>query len=1353
MCGTLVVKKCKESLTMPILALLSYMIGSHHIDGTHLFTPFFLNRYRYTHQLFLSGRATYLLLFNLTESVESSLEEIRFWASSILLRCKQAKVVLVGTHLDKTDNATACDIITRLSVSLKASFPSARQIGCVVLSTGATSSSSSSTTTSSSSSSSLPSSRSNGSGIDALKKILVSDAVEDMLEVPMAIYSAKDVILEVAALQDERDLPPVLVRRKLAQIISQRVGITNPDVLEVILDALEAVGNIFTFKSYTFNLSLAELEQHRIEMSERALAKKSSAARSSKSATSGNDANYPSSSTSASSPSYSSPQLDEMGGSTLSRRKSGQGSSVKGSDTERKKRGTSTSQTLQLRSVENERKVREFAENVAGEAVNVLTKAAEAQLKRRMKEKEEYRRSVADIKEGDAFVVVRPQWLTNLLSSIVNTHQTFVKRGVLQHRDLRHIWMDEGQFPPELHLHMYDLLRTLEVLVPMQGEEGKKFSERSSFVPCMLDEVAPMDHDEWISKNNGARTMNMNGRSICTSAYYTWHRLYVLRGGGMPVGVMPRLLIFILLECKGDQFSAWSDGCNARIGDFNVRVEKGFEAGEGVECVNVTLIGRCHSEGAARAAYVLRRLHIVMENLFNDLYSLFYEVRIVDCWSSETYSMAALSGMAAKGNATLPNGIRLDLLCPDLAFLDLESGEGRSFVISEKELDYGAEREKLGEGGFAIVWKAKLLQRRCSNGGVEGEVVDVAVKELRLSSGIGTMAIAGVMSDFHHEAWLMSCLRHPNVVRLLGVTLHPRPAMVMELVQGGVLFQQLSDPLSIESTLGTFWHLLSAAVSAHGMAMSIRKRMEASAPSLPPFRSAEADLWRKCGTPFAKKCRTDYEYEADDEGSAEYWRKVESCFQSWRQSSPSPELEALIEDFNVCLDAYYARNAKDTHSSVESSLEALMQRAKQDREKICPIDWNTRVKIATDVARSMSFMHSLTPPVIHRDLKSVNVMLAISLQDFRSLRHQSTYNEADVWQNPLAKVTDFGLSAQLLGVTQLQVLRESEEDFFSGSSSSSGSRDGSANSGGSGNSGVSAMSNIATTWAAPEILGGRPYTTRSDVYAMGLLLWELIEREKPFHAEFGGSAIGGGGPPKSYIIEGGRPAVPLPRGFYSQPYLDLMQRCWDGEPENRPTMCEIYNSLKEMSTKLAPAVSPSLAALPSTLVNSSSSSRKEKEGRDKKSIRQWNRGRVSNVMKEFSLLLPPSSPSSSSSPLSSSSISFAAVSTAESTPGASTMRVSCVCVVRDVDQCCWVGLRNGMVAIVEDDGVAVVCRKNDKHSQSIVGILYSSIDDLVWTGSVDGQLKVWAPQMLQAQNIYEQVRLCGWMGVGKPGAR
>jgi len=58
----------------------------------------------------------------------------------------------------------------------------------------------------------------------------------------------------------------------------------------------------------------------------------------------------------------------------------------------------------------------------------------------------------------------------------------------------------------------------------------------------------------------------------------------------------------------------------------------------------------------------------------------------------------------------------------------------------------------------------------------------------------------------------------------------------------------------------------------------------------------------------------------------------------------------------------------------------------------CPLDWDTRMKIALDAARGLAYLHEDSQPsVIHRDFKASNILL------------ENNFN---------AKVADFGLAKQ-----------------------------------------------------------------------------------------------------------------------------------------------------------------------------------------------------------------------------------------------------------------------------------------------------------------------------------------------------
>lgn len=115
---------------------------------------------------------------------------------------------------------------------------------------------------------------------------------------------------------------------------------------------------------------------------------------------------------------------------------------------------------------------------------------------------------------------------------------------------------------------------------------------------------------------------------------------------------------------------------------------------------------------------------------------------------------------------------------------------------------------------------------------------------------------------------------------------------------------------------------------------------------------------------------------------------------------------------------------------------------------------------------SMKYMHTLDPPLIHRDLKSPNVMIASLDYDAPAVAKGSHYSfittkepKIFFWLSFSAlcltfSVADFGLTQELL-TEQLRGVNAVERDVAN------------------------------PTWLAPEILSGKPNGAPADVYAFG----------------------------------------------------------------------------------------------------------------------------------------------------------------------------------------------------------------------------------------------------------------------------
>ncbi|XP_022151921.1 probable LRR receptor-like serine/threonine-protein kinase At1g67720 isoform X2 [Momordica charantia] len=117
------------------------------------------------------------------------------------------------------------------------------------------------------------------------------------------------------------------------------------------------------------------------------------------------------------------------------------------------------------------------------------------------------------------------------------------------------------------------------------------------------------------------------------------------------------------------------------------------------------------------------------------------------------------------------------------------------------------------------------------------------------------------------------------------------------------------------------------------------------------------------------------------------------------------------------------------------------------------LDWLTRLHIAEDAAKGLEYLHTgCSPSIIHRDVKTSNILLDINMR---------------------AKVSDFGLS------------RQAEEDLTH----------------------VSSVARGTVGYLDPEYYACQQLTEKSDVYSFGVVLLELISGKKPVSPEDYGSEL------------------------------------------------------------------------------------------------------------------------------------------------------------------------------------------------------------------------------------------------------
>ncbi|KAK5801682.1 kinase-like domain-containing protein [Linnemannia elongata] len=160
------------------------------------------------------------------------------------------------------------------------------------------------------------------------------------------------------------------------------------------------------------------------------------------------------------------------------------------------------------------------------------------------------------------------------------------------------------------------------------------------------------------------------------------------------------------------------------------------------------------------------------------------------------------------------------------------------------------------------------------------------------------------------------------------------------------------------------------------------------------------------------------------------------------------------------------------------------------------LDWTKKLRLARDVASGINFIH--LENICHHDLHSRNVLID---------------------DKGKALITDFGLSRYL------------NKELS--------------------NNGVRGV----VPYISPERLKNAPFDKSSDIYSLGVIMWELTSGYPPFDRDGENYMLA------FHITTGTRekviPGTPVE-------YSELYQKCWDGEPSNRPPLSFILDTLDNL---------------------------------------------------------------------------------------------------------------------------------------------------------------------------------------------
>ncbi|TMS04320.1 Proto-oncogene tyrosine-protein kinase receptor Ret [Larimichthys crocea] len=99
---------------------------------------------------------------------------------------------------------------------------------------------------------------------------------------------------------------------------------------------------------------------------------------------------------------------------------------------------------------------------------------------------------------------------------------------------------------------------------------------------------------------------------------------------------------------------------------------------------------------------------------------------------------------------------------------------------------------------------------------------------------------------------------------------------------------------------------------------------------------------------------------------------------------------------------------------------------------------------------------------------------------------------------------------------------------------------------------------IPVKWMAIESLFDHIYTTQSDVWSFGVLLWEIVT--------LGGNPYPGIAPERLFNLLKTGYRMERPENCSEEMY-NLMLRCWKQESDKRPTFSDISKELEKMMVK------------------------------------------------------------------------------------------------------------------------------------------------------------------------------------------
>uniref|UniRef100_A0A6S9J152 Protein kinase domain-containing protein n=1 Tax=Ditylum brightwellii TaxID=49249 RepID=A0A6S9J152_9STRA len=210
----------------------------------------------------------------------------------------------------------------------------------------------------------------------------------------------------------------------------------------------------------------------------------------------------------------------------------------------------------------------------------------------------------------------------------------------------------------------------------------------------------------------------------------------------------------------------------------------------------------------------------------------------------------------------------------------------------------------------------------------------------------------------------------------------------------------------------------------------------------------------------------------------------------------------VLDCLDETLETRIRKWAKENKQYKPNLLDSFRKKISPESEKL----FADRLKVAHDITAAMTYLHKQN--VIYRDLKPENLGFDV---------------RGDI------KLFDFGLAKEVPSDIDMN------EDLYMMSGAGS------------------------LRYMAPEVVLGKPYNLKADVYSASLLLWEILALKIPYDGFTANKLV------QDVVMKGNRPKL---NSKWPSAIVDIIDMGWDNDISERPTMEIMHNVVRyNLTTK------------------------------------------------------------------------------------------------------------------------------------------------------------------------------------------